>query len=81
MQKFIPPILGSIILALWISGIAIFSVQNATPISLKFIGFHSIKIPVGVILSFSVSLGVLISSIFMPPLLRIAQIKGNQEDF
>jgi uncharacterized integral membrane protein len=81
MQKFIPPILGSIILALWVSGIAILSVQNATPISLKFISFHSIKIPLGVILSFSVSLGVLISSIFMPPLLRVGHIKENQEDF
>lgn len=81
MQKFIPPILGSIILALWVSGIAILSVQNATPISLKFIGFHSIKIPVGLILSFSVSIGVLISSIFIPPLLRNGQIKNHQEDF
>jgi len=81
MQKFIPPILGSIILALWVSIIAILSVQNATPISLKFIGFHSIKIPLGVILSFSLSLGVLISAIFMAPLLRIGQIKDRQEDF
>ncbi|NES69968.1 MAG: DUF1049 domain-containing protein [Okeania sp. SIO2D1] len=81
MQKFISPILSSIILALWVSGIAIFSVQNSTPISLKFMAFQSIQIPVGVILAFSVSIGVIISSILLPPLFGIGQIKEHQEDF
>ncbi len=81
MQKFISPIISSIILALWISGIAILSVQNATPISLKFISLQSIPIPVGVILSFSVSIGVIISSILLPPLLGLGQMKNNQDDF
>ncbi|MEM1171135.1 MAG: lipopolysaccharide assembly protein LapA domain-containing protein [Cyanobacteria bacterium P01_H01_bin.35] len=81
MQKFISPIISSIILALWISGIAILSVQNATPISVKFIGFQSIQIPVGVILSFSVGIGVIISSILLPPLFNLGQMKERQEDF
>ena len=81
MQKFIPPIISSIILALWISGIAILSVQNATPISLKFIGLQSIQLPVGVILSFSVGIGLIISSILLPPLFNLGQMKDRQEDF
>ena len=81
MQKFISPIISSIILALWISGIAILSVQNASSISLKFISFQSIPIPVGVILSFSVSIGVIISSILLPPLFNLGQMKERKEDF
>ncbi|NET24880.1 DUF1049 domain-containing protein [Okeania sp. SIO1I7] len=81
MQKFISPILCSIILALWVSGIAIFSVQNSTEISLRFIAFQSIDMPVGVILAFSVSVGVIISSILLPPLFGIGQTKERQEDF
>lgn len=81
MQKVISPILTSVILALWVSGIGILSVQNATPISLKFISFQSIQMPVGVILSFSVSVGVVISAIFLPTLLSIGHLKDNQEDF
>ncbi|NEQ36019.1 MAG: DUF1049 domain-containing protein [Okeania sp. SIO3I5] len=81
MQKFISPIISSIMLALWISGMAILSVQNATPISLKFLGFQSIQIPIGVILSLSVSVGLIISSILLPPLLNLGQMKDSQEYF
>ncbi len=81
MQKFISPIFNSIIMALWLSGIAILSVQNATPISLKFIGFQSIQIPLGVILSLSISAGIIITAIIVPSLLPMGQIKGRQEDF
>ncbi|MDJ0557409.1 MAG: LapA family protein [Microcoleaceae cyanobacterium MO_207.B10] len=80
MQKFISPMLASLILALWVSGIAILSVQNAAPISLKFIGFRSIEMPIGIILAFTVSLGFLIGGLFMPPLFNMAA-KGNPEDF
>ncbi|MBS9770465.1 MAG: DUF1049 domain-containing protein [Trichodesmium erythraeum GBRTRLIN201] len=81
MQKLIPPIISSIILALWVSSIAILSVQNATPISLKFLSFQSIEIPIGVILSFSVSIGVIISSIILPSLFHLEQIKDHQKNF
>ena len=81
MQKFISPMLASLILALWVSGIAILSVQNAAPISLKFIGLQSIQLPVGVILSFSVGIGLIISSILLPPLFNLGQMKDRQEDF
>lgn len=81
MQKFIPPILASVILALWVSGMAILSVQNATPISLKFIGFRSIEMPVGIILAFTVSAGVIISSLLLPPLFNMRAMEQSPEDF
>lgn len=71
----------SLILALWVSAIAVISVQNATPISLKFIGFRSIEMPVGIILAFTVGVGLIISAILLPPLLSIVVMKNNQEDF
>ncbi|MEO1431528.1 MAG: DUF1049 domain-containing protein [Cyanobacteria bacterium J06633_8] len=53
----------SIILAFWIMAIAIISVQNATPVSLRFITFESIKIPVGLLLTFFVALGMIAASL------------------
>ncbi|MDA0672767.1 MAG: hypothetical protein O3C67_03555 [Cyanobacteria bacterium] len=38
--------------ALWIVAIAILSVQNATPVALRFLWFQSVELPLGVILSF-----------------------------
>ncbi|MDX2098046.1 MAG: hypothetical protein SFW36_09750 [Leptolyngbyaceae cyanobacterium bins.59] len=43
----------------WIVAIAILSVQNATLVSLKFFTLQSIQIPVGVVLSFSIGVGIL----------------------
>ena len=90
MQKFILPIICSITLALWVIGIAILSVQNATPISLKIFfkifgltifEFESIQIPIGVILSLSMSMGIIISSILLPSFFALRHIKDSQEDF
>ena len=38
--------------ALWVAAIAILSVQNATPVSLRLLWFQSVELPVGVVLSF-----------------------------
>ncbi|WRH65961.1 MAG: hypothetical protein RSE13_19965 [Planktothrix sp. GU0601_MAG3] len=38
-----PAIVTSFILAFWISAIAILAVQNATPISLRFLFFESVS--------------------------------------
>ncbi|MEB3219110.1 MAG: LapA family protein [Nostocales cyanobacterium 94392] len=56
----------SIIFALWIMAIAIISVQNATPISLRFLTFESIQIPVGLVLAFCVAVGMIVMSILQP---------------
>ncbi|VXD23255.1 lipopolysaccharide assembly protein LapA domain-containing protein [Planktothrix paucivesiculata] len=61
-----PAIVTSFILAFWMSAIAILAIQNATPITLRFLFLESVQLPVGVILAFSVSLGVLGGALFKP---------------
>ena len=38
--------------AIWIVAIAILSVQNATPVTINFLGLQSVELPFGVVLSF-----------------------------
>lgn len=59
-------LLLSIIVALWIMAIAIVSVQNATPISLRFLTFKSIQIPLGLLLTFFVAFGIIATSLLKP---------------
>ncbi|MDJ1177770.1 lipopolysaccharide assembly protein LapA domain-containing protein [Roseofilum sp. BLCC_M91] len=56
----------SLLLSIWISAIAILSVQNATPVSLKFLLFESVEIPIGILLAFSASLGLLAGLLIVP---------------
>lgn len=55
--------LTSLILAIWISAIALIAIQNATPISLQFLNVQSVEIPLGLILAFSTSLGLIGSAL------------------
>lgn len=52
-------LLISLILALWVSVFAILSVQNATAVSLQFLFFRTIEIPLGVVLAFAMGAGLL----------------------
>lgn len=65
-MSVILPILINLLLAIWIGAIALVSVQNATPVALKFIMFESIQIPVGVILAFCAILGLILGSLVKP---------------
>jgi len=47
-----PKLLLVLVPAIWIVAIAILSVQNATPVAIKFLGLQSVELPVGVVLSF-----------------------------
>jgi uncharacterized integral membrane protein len=47
-----PKFLLVIVPAIWIVAIAILSVQNATPVGIKFLGLQSVDLPVGIVLSF-----------------------------
>ena len=58
-MKTIANLLTSTILACWVVAIAILSVQNATPVSLRFLTFESIQLPVGLVLAFSAGLGII----------------------
>lgn len=49
----------SLIIAFWVSAIALIAIQNATPVSLRFLGLQSVEIPIGLIMAFSASLGMI----------------------
>lgn len=64
-------LLTSIVIALWVMAIAILSVQNAQPVSLKFLTFQSIPIPIGLVLAFCAGVGI-VSMALLQPLWGIA---------
>lgn len=59
MQK----LLLVVIPAVWVVAIAILSVQNATPVTIQFLGWQSIELPFGVVLGFCVAGGMLVTAL------------------
>jgi lipopolysaccharide assembly protein A len=85
IMKTIANLLTSIILAAWIAAIAILSIQNIRLISLKFLVFQTIEMPLGIILAFSVGIGAIAGAI-APILWQLANGKREryyeeEEDF
>ena len=80
-MKALAILLTSFLLAAWMSAIAILVIQNFSPVSLQFLGFQSISIPVGLVLTFSVALGVLGTAIAQPLLGLSSFQREDDEDF
>jgi uncharacterized integral membrane protein len=78
-MKAFANLLTSLIVAGWISAIAILSIQNFTPVSLKFLSFETIQVPVGIVLAFSVATGV-IGGAIAPVLWQLAGRPQEYED-
>jgi uncharacterized integral membrane protein len=76
MKTFVP-LITSLVVAFWVAVIAIISVQNATPVSLKFLTFQSVQIPVGLVLAFSAGIGLVVMAI-LPPLWGVAGSRGSR---
>ncbi len=70
-MKTLATLLTIIILVFWIMAVALLSVQNATPVSLKFLNFQSIQLPVGLLLAFCAAVGM-IGMGLLQPLWRLA---------
>ncbi|WGV25438.1 LapA family protein [Halotia branconii] len=79
-MKTLAPFLTSLVIAIWVVAIAIISVQNATPVSLKFLTFQSIQIPVGLVLAFSAGIG-LIGMAVLQPLWSLAGSRRSNSRF
>jgi uncharacterized integral membrane protein len=62
-MKIFTNFLSSLIMAGWIGAIAVFSIQNIQQVSLKFLTFQSIKLPIGVLLAFCLGFGFLLGSL------------------
>ncbi|NEP02493.1 MAG: LapA family protein [Symploca sp. SIO2E9] len=58
-MKSFTNVFTSLIVAIWIAAIAILSVQNFESVSLRFLSWESIKLPMGLVLAFSVSIGLI----------------------
>ncbi len=83
MIKLVTNLLTSLIFAVWIGAIAIVSIQNITPVSLKFLSARSIELPIGLVLAFSVGVGA-IAAALVPVLWRFAgqpPARYQEEDF
>ncbi|MGK7883698.1 MAG: lipopolysaccharide assembly protein LapA domain-containing protein [Crocosphaera sp.] len=64
MLKGLTNVIVAVIIAFWIGAIAIFSIQNVTAVSLKFLFWESIQLPIGVLLSFCLGGGLIIGGFF-----------------
>ena len=78
-MKTIDNLLTSLIVATWVVAIAILSVQNATPVSLKFLNFESIQLPVGLLLAFSVGVGIIAMALVQPLWSLAGSRRGNSQ--
>ncbi|MCP2727189.1 LapA family protein [Limnofasciculus baicalensis] len=78
-MKVFTNLLSAIIVAGWISAIAILSVQNYTAVSVKFLSFESIEMPVGIVLGFAVGVG-LIGGAIAPLLWQVTGLEGESYD-
>lgn len=70
-MRTIANLLTSLIVAVWIGVIAIVAIQNFTPVSLRFLAFESIQLPLGIVLAFGVGVG-LIGGAIAPLLWQLA---------
>lgn len=62
-MRAIANFLTSLILAMWLIVIATISIQNIQMVSLRFLTFQSIEMPFGIVLTFSIVLGLLFGGI------------------
>ncbi len=72
MIKLLTNLIIALLLAFWLGAIAVFSIQNITAVSLKFLVWESIKLPIGVLLSLCVGGGLIMGS-FLPLLLKTSK--------
>lgn len=83
IMRAIANLLTSLIVAAWIGAIAVLSIQNITPVSLRFITFESIQLPLGIVLAFSVGVG-LVGGAITPVLLSGSgqqRVQYDDEDY
>jgi len=76
-MKILTNFLSSLLMAGWIGAIAIFSIQNIQEVSLQFLTFQSIQLPIGVLLAFCLGIGFLCGSLL--PLLWQKPRRANRE--
>ncbi|BAZ03734.1 DUF1049 domain-containing protein [Calothrix sp. NIES-3974] len=76
MMNSVVGIIISLIVAIWVSAIAIIAFQNPNNVSLKFLGMESIQLPFGVLLSFCAS-GGMVGMAILELILRASNSRHN----
>lgn len=56
-------LLTSLVVAGWVVAIAILSLKNVTPVSLKFLTYQSIQLPFFLVLAFGAALGMIVMTL------------------
>jgi uncharacterized integral membrane protein len=79
-MKALANLLTSIVVAIWVVAIAILSVQNITPVSLRFLNFQSIQLPIGLVLAFSAGVGLIAVALLLPLWVPGSQSNNDIED-
>ena len=69
-MKALASLFTSMMVAVWIGTIAILAIQNFAPVSLRFLSWQSIEVPIGLVLAFSVGLGLVGAALVQPTLSR-----------
>ena len=62
-MKIFANFIGSLIVAGWVSAIAVLAIQNIQAVALKFLIWQSIQFPIGVLLAFCVGIGFVTGSL------------------
>jgi uncharacterized integral membrane protein len=78
-MKGLASFLISILAAAWLVTAAIVSVQNYTPVSLRFLNQQSFEMPLGLVLAFSTGVGLL-GATLVKPLLRLPGSSDNNDE-
>ncbi|MBW4663689.1 MAG: DUF1049 domain-containing protein [Chroococcus sp. CMT-3BRIN-NPC107] len=80
-MKTIANLIVSLIVATWVIAIAILSLKNVTPVSLKFFTFTSIQIPFFLVIAFSVGAGIVLMALIQPLWSFSGSRKNKDDDF
>jgi uncharacterized integral membrane protein len=81
VEENMAKLLIMLIVGFWVSAIALISVQNATPIALRFLTFQSVQLPMGLVIAFSAAIGMVGMAIILPLGRSAGFASSEREDF
>lgn len=77
-MKSLTTFLAALLLATWVSAIAVLSVQNFTAVRLRFLTLQFVEVPVGIVLAFGVGVGM-VGTAVVKPLLQDAGFQDRDD--
>lgn len=65
-MKTLASLIATIFIACWVVAIAILSLKNVAPVSIRFLTFQTIELPFFLVLTFSAALGMIFMALIQP---------------